>query len=89
MKWIVDNLSSKWGTVTDSKMLTGKQPYEAHFLKLDISKAKQQLGWEPKWSLDTALDKIIDWQKAWRAGEDMRRKCLDQISEYNTKGFVL
>jgi len=89
VKWIVDNLSSKWGTVTDSKMLTGKQPYEAHFLKLDISKAKQQLGWEPKWSLDTALDKIIDWQKAWRAGEDMRRKCLDQISEYNTKGFVL
>ena len=89
VKWIVDNLSLKWGAVIAAKVLSGKQPHEAHFLKLDISKAKQQLGWEPKWSLDIALDKIIDWQKAWRAGEDMRSKCLDQILEYNTKGLVL
>ena len=85
VKWIAENLSSKWGAITASKVLTAEQPHEAHFLKLDISKAKQQLGWEPKWSLDSALDKTIDWQKAWRAGEDMRRKCLDQISEYNTE----
>ena len=85
VKWIVDNLNTKWGVVTRSKLQPGQQPHEAHFLKLDISKAKQQLGWEPKWSLDTALDKIIDWQKSWCAGEDMRAKCITQISEYNMR----
>jgi CDP-glucose 4,6-dehydratase len=88
VKWIVENLSAKWGAVTNSKLQPGQHPHEAHFLKLDISKAKQQLGWQPKWSLDTALDKIIDWQKSWCAGEDMRVKCITQISEFNAKELI-
>jgi CDP-glucose 4,6-dehydratase len=88
VKWIVENLSAKWGAVTNSKFQPGQHPHEAHFLKLDISKAKQQLGWQPKWSLDTALDKIIDWQKSWCAGEDMRVKCITQISEFNAKELI-
>ena len=84
VKWIVENLSAKWGATTSTKLSAGQQPHEAHFLKLDISKARQQLGWQPKWSLDTALDKIIDWQKSWCAGKNMRAKCIAQISEYNT-----
>jgi CDP-glucose 4,6-dehydratase len=89
VKWIAEKLSVKWGAMPDLKMQAGDQPHEAHFLKLDVSKAKQQLGWEPKWSLNTALDKIIDWQKSWCAQEDMREKCITQISEYNSKGLKL
>jgi CDP-glucose 4,6-dehydratase len=89
VKWVADHLSAKWGANSISKLQPGNQPHEAHFLKLDISKAKQRLGWEPKWSLDTALDKTIDWQKSWVAHEDMRAKCISQISEYNTKELTL
>ena len=85
VKWVAEKLSAKWGSITNLKLQSGEQPHEAHFLKLDISKAKQQLGWQPKWSLDAALDKVIDWQKAWRANENMHAKCLSQISEYNKK----
>lgn len=85
VEWIVENLSAKWGTNTGSKIQPGNNPHEAHSLKLDISKAKQKLGWAPKWSLDTALDKIVDWQKSWCASEDIQAKCLAQISEYTTK----
>jgi CDP-glucose 4,6-dehydratase len=85
VRWIVENLSRKWGTIIDPEFDSSKQPHEAHFLKLDISKAKQQLGWKPRWSLDTALDKIIFWQKAYLKGEDMRSICINQISEYTRK----
>jgi CDP-glucose 4,6-dehydratase len=32
--------------------------------------------------LETALQKIIDWHRAWREGADMRNFSLKQISEY-------
>ena len=38
--------------------------HEATLLKLDSSKAKVNLGWRPRWSLDTALKKAIEWYMA-------------------------
>lgn len=88
VQWIIENLSAKWGITAEIKMQSGNKPHEAHFLKLDTSKAKKKLGWEPKWSLNAALDKVIDWQKSWCASEDVRAKCLAQISEYTSKEFT-
>jgi CDP-glucose 4,6-dehydratase len=59
-----------------------EQPHEAHFLKLDCSKADQLLGWRPKWSLETAVQNIADWQKAFLAKEDMQKISLKQIDAY-------
>jgi len=61
---------------------TSEQPHEAHSLKLDCSKADQLLGWRPKWSLETAVKNITDWQKAFLAKEDMQRISLKQIETY-------
>jgi CDP-glucose 4,6-dehydratase len=58
------------------------QPYEANLLKLDCSKARSQLGWIPKWSLETALQKIIEWQKAFQMQENMQVVSLAQINQY-------
>jgi len=30
--------------------------HEARYLKLDISKARHRLGWEPQWRLESALE---------------------------------
>ena len=57
-------------------------PHEAHWLKLDTSKARQALGWSPRWNLETALAKTVLWHQAWRRGEDMRALCLAQIADY-------
>ncbi len=59
-----------------------EQPHEAHALKLDCSKADQLLGWRPKWSLETAVQKIADWQNAFIAKEDMQKISLKQIEAY-------
>lgn len=58
------------------------QPHEAHYLKLDSSKAKSRLRWQPRWHLQTALQKTLEWHQAWRRGDDMRTVTLQQIEHY-------
>lgn len=56
--------------------------YESQILKLDITKAVKGLGWTPTWNIDVALEKIIDWHKSWKAGEDMQLVCLEEIKQF-------
>ena len=58
------------------------QPHEAHLLKLDCSKAHQQLGWAPKWKLDQSIEKIVQWHQAFKSGKDMKVISLEQIDSY-------
>jgi len=79
--WIVRHLASRspgmaWGCDMTS------QPHEAHYLKLDSSKARARLAWKPCWPLSTALDKTLEWHQAWRSGQEMRAVSLAQIDEY-------
>ncbi len=55
---------------------------KAQLLKLDISKAKVRLKWQPNWGLNTALRSIIEWHQAWMAGDDMENITLTQINKY-------
>ena len=58
------------------------QPHEANFLKLDNSKAKDVLGWSPKWHVDTAISKTAQWHKAYLSESDMYKFSLEQFSEF-------
>jgi CDP-glucose 4,6-dehydratase len=62
----------------------GPHPHEAHFLSLDSSRARERLGWRPRWNLDRALSSIVDWHLALRSGADMRALTLQQIEEFTT-----
>lgn len=80
--WILDNLTKTWGEGSSWKLDGGDHPHEAHYLKLDCSKAKSRLRWQPRWSLATAIDQICVWHKAQLAGADMRQLTLMQIQMY-------
>ena len=57
-------------------------PHEANFLKLDCSKIKNTFGWRPTWTLDTAIEKTVEWTKCFINGEDILA-CTDrQIREF-------
>ena len=58
------------------------QPHEAGTLKLDSSKAHTRLGWHPRWNIDTALARTLDWHTAWRRGADMHAITRQQITDY-------
>ena len=34
-------------------------------------RARTELGWRPRWSLEQALEQTVAWHQAWRRGEDM------------------
>ena len=80
--WIVGKMTDQWGDGA-SWVLDGQEHlHEAHFLKLDCSKAQSRLGWRPRWSIEQAIEKIIVWHRAYLAGEDMREITLKQIGGY-------
>lgn len=57
-------------------------PHEANFLKLDCSKLKNTFGWHPNWDLNRAIEKVVEWSKAWVAGESVRSVMDRQIEEF-------
>jgi len=82
VQWIVEYLTQVWGEGASWHLDNSNHLHEAHYLKLDCSKAKASLNWVPKWRLEMALDKIIDWQKQYQQGADMKAVTLAQISDY-------
>ena len=81
VRWILDYLSGRISAVSWSA-LEAPDRHEAGLLKLDISKAREHLGWKPRWDLATALNQTLAWHLAWRNGEDMRRISSGQIEAY-------
>lgn len=82
VQWIVEQMVASWGNGA-SWLQDGEQhPHEAKYLKLDISKAKSMLDWQPRWHLATALQNIIIWHKTWLAKGDVKAVCLEQIQQY-------
>jgi CDP-glucose 4,6-dehydratase len=79
---VVDLLISQWATFATWQKEGSEQPHEAHLLKLDCSKARTYLGWTPKWSLEVAIKKIVEWQKAYQAKEKMQEFSLTQLNQY-------
>ena len=83
VEWIINEVCKKWGRNAAYRIDKGKHPHEAHYLKLDCSKAKAELGWHPRWNLEKAIEKIIEWTQAYREEKDLRKVCLKQIEDYS------
>lgn len=57
-------------------------PHEAAFLCLDCSKAKSELGWYPRWNVDTAIEKTVEWHNVYLKEADVSRCMETQIGDY-------
>lgn len=79
---IVHSLCEKWGEPAAYEIERDEQWHEAHYLKLDCTKARSWLGWRPIWTVDQALDRIVEWFRCYRSGADMSEVCLRQIEAY-------
>lgn len=59
--------------------------HEANLLMLDITKAKQVLGWMPTYTAKEAIAHTIAWYKRFYQGEPMLAFTLQQIHEYEER----
>ena len=84
VEWIADTLTRLWGGQATWNLDDRSHPHEAHFLKLDNSKARTHLGWQPVLPLETSLEWIVDWYKACEAGKDLRKVTAAQIDRYES-----
>jgi CDP-glucose 4,6-dehydratase len=82
VEWLAQRLCAKWGSGASYSIDTGQHPHEAHYLKLDCSKTKSQLGWRPRWDTEQAIDSIAEWTLAYKQGQDVKKVCMKQIEEY-------
>jgi len=82
VEWIVKKMCAEWGSHARYEVDKGVHPHEAHYLKLDCSKAKAKLNWQPCWNLEQTIEKIMEWVHAYQEKATMRDVCLRQIHEY-------
>jgi len=82
VSWIADTLVHSWGKGAAWNQDAGVHPREAHFLKLDISKASASLDWRPVIPLSRTLEWIVEWYRAFQSGSDLRSLTEAQIKRY-------
>lgn len=80
---LVDYFCKYWGG--EQTWTNGNKPtdlHEATYLKLNCEKIKKTLGWQPKWNGETAVEKTVEWYKAFSEDADMPSIMDRQTREY-------
>jgi len=79
---LVDLFCKTWGDGAKWVDKSDNGPHEASYLKLDCSRLKSTFGWKPRWNLEMAIEKTVEWSKCWMNQDDFYR-CMDnQINEF-------
>lgn len=71
-----------WGEGLGWESSEENGPHEARFLMLDNSLLKSRIGFFPRWNIEEAVRKTVEWTRAWRGGYDVVGCMEEQIGEY-------
>ena|SRR5450631_2901425 len=84
--WPVERIATKivdaWGDGAKWVLDADAGVHEAGYLKLDASRARTELGWQPLLTLEPALEWLVTWYRAWERGEVMQDFTFGQIADY-------
>lgn len=80
---LTDMFIRHWGEGASKVVQHDGGPHEANFLRLDCSKLWSVLGLRPVWSLDTAVEKTVEWSKCFIGGGDTRAVMDRQINDFS------
>jgi CDP-glucose 4,6-dehydratase len=79
---LMDDLVRRWGD-NAAWQQTGSNPVkESHLLRLDSSKARTDLGWQPRTDIGAGLQLTVDWYKQYAGGADAATLTRQQIRQY-------
>jgi CDP-glucose 4,6-dehydratase len=61
---------------------TGSSGHEAGLLQLNCDKANLQMGWQPRWDLESTFRETVSWYRAHHDQKDMTEYTRRQIHQY-------
>lgn len=74
-------LAREWGGTARHEIEPSAKFFEEHLLTLDCSKARLELGWNPRWRVEVAVARTVEWYKAFYDGADVwplvQRQCAE------------
>jgi CDP-glucose 4,6-dehydratase len=82
---VIDRLLRQWGSGAWTLSSEERPPHEAARLTLAIDKARDRLGWSPRWGLEETIRQTVAWYRARRDGASpaaLRSIMARQISDY-------
>jgi CDP-glucose 4,6-dehydratase len=85
---VINIIINKMEKKVELKFDRSAKYFESRILNLDTSKAKKRLNWSSKWNLDKTLEKTVDWYKAWKNKEDMKKFSIKQIHEFYKNNYL-
>ncbi len=81
VKELVETFIDLWGSGNYS-IVKLQNHNEANYLQLDISKAKRELKWAPRYNFCEAIRETVDWYKFYYKSGSINRITENQIQEY-------
>lgn len=79
---LTDLFCKKWGQGLSWINQYDGGPHEANFLKLDCSKMKRTFDWKPRWNIEDAIEKTVEWTKIYLSNGDIPSIMDKQIEEF-------
>ena len=80
---LVDQVAELWGDDAGVIISNERSDFaETGVLKLDSSKARKKLHWQPRWNIQTMLEKTVEWYKYDLEGKSSFEITNRQIDEY-------
>ena len=79
---IANYLTGKWGEGAAWKRDSEEGVHEAGTLRLDASKARAELRWQPLLGIEQALDWTVRWYRVQHDGGETRQETVRQIADY-------
>lgn len=79
---ILVTLCRLWNSNGNLILATENQVHETNYLKLDSYKANHLLGYKARWTIEKALEMVVEWTKSMQRNEDLLQVTRAQIEQY-------
>ena len=86
VRGLVDAILRNWGSGTWQDRSDPAAPHEAPTLRLAIAKARESLGWRPRWGFEETLRRTVAWYRAHHEGA--QRDALRALTESQSADYL-
>jgi CDP-glucose 4,6-dehydratase len=79
---VTETAIREWGSGALNILSDHETPHEALLLQLNCDKAREQLGWAPRWDFQKTIHETIKWYKDFNNGVDTLASSTEQLATY-------